>query len=111
MIFIAGEPGFRSPASGQRGCGDSPCHLRAIAKSKVPTRTTSRAALLDDSKGLRGTIASVTERPSTVENPWDDPAFVALYEADVEAEKRGEIEEGLTREEFAAQYAKYLPAP
>lgn len=34
----------------------------------------------------------------------------ALHEADAEAEKRGEIEEGLTREEFAAGYAKYLPA-
>lgn len=61
--------------------------------------------------GPHGTILNVTKRPTTVENPWDDPAFVALYEADVEAEKRGEIDEGLTREEFAARYAKYLPAP
>lgn len=51
------------------------------------------------------------EKPSTVDNPWDDAAFVELYEADMAAEERGEIEEGLTRDEFAAKYAKYLPGP
>lgn len=46
-----------------------------------------------------------------MENPWDDPAFVELYEADVAAQERGDIDTGLTRDEFAAKYAKYLPGP
>lgn len=55
------------------------------------------------------TLCAVAERKATVENPWDDPAFVERYEADVAAEERGEIDEGLTAEEFADRYAEYLP--
>jgi len=51
----------------------------------------------------------VAEPKATVQNPWDDPAFVDRYQADVAAEERGDIEEGLTAEEFAARYAEYLP--
>ncbi|MEO7556545.1 MAG: hypothetical protein ABIV94_08080 [Acidimicrobiales bacterium] len=47
---------------------------------------------------------------TTVESPWDDPAFIASYEADVQAEERGEIDEGLTRDEIEARYAKYMPS-
>lgn len=49
------------------------------------------------------------KRPVTVENPFDDPEFVARLQADLDAEERGEIDEGLTREEFEARYARYLP--
>ncbi len=49
------------------------------------------------------------ERQASVDSPWDDPSFVARVRADVEAEERGEPDEGLTREEFEARYAKYLP--
>ena len=56
-----------------------------------------------------GSLCAVPERKATVENPWDDPAFVERYKADVEAEERGEADDGLTAEEFAARYAEYLP--
>lgn len=36
------------------------------------------------------------------------PGVVERYESDVAAEKRGDIDEGLTAEEFAARYAEYL---
>ena len=51
----------------------------------------------------------VAERKATVENPWDDPAFVERFKADVATEERGELDDGLTTEEFAARYARYLP--
>jgi len=51
----------------------------------------------------------VAERRSTVDNPWDDPTFVALYQEDVAAEERGDIDDGVTAEEFAARYEQYLP--
>ncbi|MEY2463725.1 MAG: hypothetical protein QOH64_1863 [Acidimicrobiaceae bacterium] len=54
---------------------------------------------------------TVPEPETTVESPWDDPAFVANYEADVEAERRGELDEGLTREEIEARYGKTRSAP
>jgi len=46
----------------------------------------------------------------TAESPWDDPAFVERFKADVAAEERGELDEGLTREEIEARYTKYLPS-
>ena len=54
---------------------------------------------------------TVPEPKMAVEHPWDDPSFVATYEADIEAEKRGEIDEGLTREEIEARYGKTRSAP
>ena len=55
-------------------------------------------------------LGSVPKRPVTVENPFDDPDFVAILREDLEAEKRGEIDKGLTLEEFKARYAEYLPS-
>jgi len=52
----------------------------------------------------------VPKRPVAVENPFEDPEFVKILREDLEAEKRGETDEGLTREEFKARYAQYLPA-
>jgi hypothetical protein len=51
----------------------------------------------------------VGKRKATVDNPWDDSDFVELHAADVAAESRGELDEGLSAEEFAARYADYLP--
>jgi hypothetical protein len=51
------------------------------------------------------------KRPVTVENPFDDPDFVASLSEDVAAEMRGEPDEGLTLEEFRTRYAEYLPQP
>lgn len=38
----------------------------------------------------------MAEPKGIVANPWADRAFVERYEADVAAEERGEIDEGLT---------------
>ena len=51
------------------------------------------------------------KRPLTVENPFDDPDFVASLTEDVAAEMRGELDKGLTLEEFKARYAEFLPQP
>ncbi len=49
------------------------------------------------------------KRPVAAESPFDDPEFVALLRQDLAAEERGEIDEGLTLEEFKVRYAQYLP--
>ncbi len=51
----------------------------------------------------------MAKRPVTVENPFDDAELVETLRDDLAAEERGEIEEGLTREEFAERYEQYLP--
>lgn len=53
---------------------------------------------------------TVTEAVTPVDNPWDDPDFVALYQADVALERDGKIDDEVTREEFLAGYSVYLRA-
>ncbi|MDZ7674563.1 MAG: hypothetical protein U5K30_05795 [Acidimicrobiales bacterium] len=40
----------------------------------------------------------------TMENPWDDPDFVALYEEDVSAEQAGTVDAGADRDEMLSRY-------
>ncbi len=50
------------------------------------------------------------ERQASVDSPWDDPSFVARVRADVEAEERGELDEGLTRESSKPAMRSICPA-
>lgn len=50
----------------------------------------------------------MAESEPIVDNPWDDPSFVATFEVDVKAETRGELDPGLSRDEFESRYAQYL---
>jgi hypothetical protein len=40
-----------------------------------------------------------------------DPDFVRLYDDDVAAEERGDVDPGLSREEFLAKYKDLLNPP